>query len=141
MAEAQALPIVFPAHPRTRARIEAAGLETAVRGSRLILTHPLPYLAMLGLMAEAKAVLTDSGGIQEETTALGVPCFTLRTSTERPITVNEGTNTMVGPDPEAIHAGLADLFATGGKAGRIPDRWDGEAAGRIVTVLERALPA
>jgi UDP-N-acetylglucosamine 2-epimerase (non-hydrolysing) len=136
-AESARLPIVFPAHPRTRARIEAAGLEGAVQGSKLILTHPLPYLAMLGMMAEARAVLTDSGGIQEETTALGVPCFTLRTSTERPITVDEGTNTMVGPDPDAIRAGLDDLFATGGKAGRIPDLWDGRAAGRIAEVLGR----
>jgi UDP-N-acetylglucosamine 2-epimerase (non-hydrolysing) len=139
--EAERLPIVFPAHPRTKARIEAAGLEGAVEGSRLILTHPLPYLAMLGMMAEAKAVLTDSGGIQEETTALGVPCFTLRTSTERPITVDEGTNTMVGPDPDAIRAGLDDLFATGGKAGRVPDLWDGQAAGRIVEILARDFAA
>ena len=137
VGEAERLPIIFPAHPRTRGRIEAAGLLDVVAGSRLILTDPLPYLAMLGLMAEAKAVLTDSGGIQEETTALGVPCFTLRTSTERPITVDEGTNTMVGPDPDAIRAGLDDLFATGGKAGRVPDLWDGKAANRIVTVLER----
>ena len=137
VGQAERLPIVFPAHPRTRSRIEAAGLAGTIADSRLILTEPLPYLAMLGLMVEAKAVLTDSGGIQEETTALGVPCFTLRTSTERPITVDEGTNTMVGPDPDAIRAGLDDLFATGGKAGRIPDLWDGQAAGRIVAVLEQ----
>ncbi len=135
MEVARRLPIVFPAHPRTRARIAEAGLEPDLARSAVLMTAPVPYLAMLGLMAEARAVLTDSGGIQEETTALGVPCFTLRTSTERPITIDEGTNTMVGTDRARILAGIDDLLATGGKAGRSPDLWDGEAAGRIVAVL------
>jgi len=129
------LPIVFPAHPRTRGRIAEAGLEPELARSGVLMTSPVPYPAMLGLLAEANAVLTDSGGIQEETTALGVPCFTLRTSTERPITVEEGTNTMVGTDRGRILAGVDDLLATGGKAGRVPELWDGQAAGRIVRVL------
>jgi UDP-N-acetylglucosamine 2-epimerase (non-hydrolysing) len=100
---------------------------------------PIGYRAMLGLMREAKLVLTDSGGIQEETTALGVPCFTLRPNTERPITIAEGTNTLVGTDPGAIHAAFEDLMATGGKAGRRPELWDGRAAERIVEVLVEKL--
>jgi len=92
---------------------------------------------MLGLQRQARLILTDSGGLQEESTALGVPCFTLRPNTERPITLTEGSNTLVGTDPAAIAAAFADLQATGGKAGRIPELWDGHAAERIVAVLER----
>jgi UDP-N-acetylglucosamine 2-epimerase (non-hydrolysing) len=135
MEAAERLPIVFPAHPRTRTRIADAGLEPELARSNVLMTSPVPYLAMLGLLAEARAALTDSGGIQEETTALGVPCFTLRTSTERPITIDEGTNTMVGIDRGRILGGIDDLLATGGKAGRVPELWDGQAAGRIVRVL------
>lgn len=98
---------------------------------------PLGYLQMLGLQRQARLILTDSGGLQEESTALGVPCFTLRPNTERPITLTEGSNTLVGTDPAAIAAAFADLQATGGKAGRIPELWDGHAAERIVAVLER----
>ena len=92
---------------------------------------------LLALMMAARVVLTDSGGIQEETTALGVPCITLRESTERPITVTDGTNTIVGTDPDRIRACFADVLATGGKRGRIPELWDGHAAERIAdeTVL------
>ena len=90
---------------------------------------------MLGLMREARLVLTDSGGIQEETTALGVPCITLRESTERPITVAEGTNTIVGTDPAAIRHAYTDIVNGGGKAGRQPQHWDGRAAERIAAVL------
>jgi UDP-N-acetylglucosamine 2-epimerase (non-hydrolysing) len=88
-------------------------------------------------MKDAKLVLTDSGGIQEETTALGVPCITLRPNTERPITVAEGTNTVVGNDPEKILATVRDILRTGGKAGKIPEFWDGRAAERIAAELER----
>ena len=95
---------------------------------------------MLGLMRDAKLVLTDSGGIQEETTALGVPCLTLRENTERPITIDEGTNTLVGPDPAAIRAAFNDIMANGGKAGRIPEYWDGRAAMRIAHALKGWLP-
>ena len=92
------LPLIFPIHPRTRARIADAGLNSLLEGSRIGLTEPLGYLQLLGLMSEARLVLTDSGGLQEETTALGVPCITLRENTERPITVTQGTNTIVGTD-------------------------------------------
>ena len=86
-------------------------------------------------MRDAKLVLTDSGGIQEETTALGVPCLTLRENTERPITLTEGTNTLVGPDPAAIRAAFAEVMSGGGKAGRIPEYWDGCTAARIAAHL------
>ena len=129
------LPMVFPIHPRTRARIADAGLDDALGASRIALTEPLGYLDLLGLMAEAKVVLTDSGGLQEETTALGVPCITLRENTERPITVTQGTNTVVGTDPAKIRACLDDTLATGGKAGRVPELWDGRAAQRIADIL------
>ena len=94
---------------------------------------------MLGLMARAKLVLTDSGGIQEETTALGVPCLTLRDNTERPIAVEEGTNTVVGTDPARMLATIEEILTTGGKAGRVPALWDGRAAFRIRAALERHL--
>jgi UDP-N-acetylglucosamine 2-epimerase (non-hydrolysing) len=129
------LPLVFPIHPRTRARIHDAGLDGLLADSRIGLTEPLGYLHLLGLMAEARLVLTDSGGLQEETTALGVPCITLRENTERPITVAQGTNTVVGTDPAAIRACFDDILRSGGKAGRVPDLWDGRAAERIASVL------
>ena len=132
---ADRLPIVFPMHPRTRARVEQAGLQALVEHTGLHVLPPINYLAMLGLMRDAKLVLTDSGGIQEETTALGVPCITLRNNTERPITVAEGTNVIVGQDPQRIVAAVDDVLRTGGQAGRIPEYWDGRAAERIVGVL------
>jgi UDP-N-acetylglucosamine 2-epimerase (non-hydrolysing) len=96
---------------------------------------------MLGLMREAKLVLTDSGGIQEETTALGVPCITLRHNTERPITVDEGTNIIAGQSREKILAAAEEIFISGGKAGRIPEYWDGHAADRIAAHLRGWLDA
>jgi UDP-N-acetylglucosamine 2-epimerase (non-hydrolysing) len=90
---------------------------------------------MLALLGEARLVLTDSGGIQEETTALGVPCITLRENTERPITVDEGTNSIVGTDPARIRAAFGEVMASGGKRGRVPALWDGHAAERIVAVI------
>lgn len=132
---AHRLPIVFPMHPRTRARIESAGLQGQLQHPGLHLLPPANYLAMLGLMRDARLVLTDSGGIQEETTALGVPCITLRNNTERPITVTEGTNVVVGQDPQRILESVTDVLQTGGKAGRIPEYWDGRAAERIASVL------
>jgi UDP-N-acetylglucosamine 2-epimerase (non-hydrolysing) len=128
------LPVLFPVHPRTRARIAALGLSTP---SALRLCEPLPYLTFLGLEARARCVLTDSGGIQEETTALGVPCATLRANTERPITVTEGTNRLVGNDPAALRAAVDDILAGLWPSGRCPALWDGQAAGRIVDVLSR----
>jgi UDP-N-acetylglucosamine 2-epimerase (non-hydrolysing) len=94
---------------------------------------------MLGLMRAARLVATDSGGIQEETTALGIPCLTLRDNTERPITLDEGTNTLVGRDPARILAAAREILAGGGKGGRIPEFWDGRAAERIVAVLDRTV--
>lgn len=132
---AENLPLVFPVHPRTRARIEEFGLQAALSAKPFIALPPVDYLQMLGLMRRARMVLTDSGGMQEETTALGIPCLTLRDSTERPITVDEGTNTMVGPDPERIRSVSREVLETGGKAGRIPELWDGHAAQRIAAIL------
>jgi len=128
-------PVIFPLHPRTRGMIEKAGLNHLVEGANMLLLPPMGYLEMLGLMKQARVVLTDSGGIQEETTALGVPCITLRENTERPITVDEGTNTIAGQDPQAILAIYNDVMGGGGKAGRVPHFWDGKAAERIAAVL------
>jgi UDP-N-acetylglucosamine 2-epimerase (non-hydrolysing) len=129
------LPIAFPVHPRTRARIEAAGLADLIAPPRFVALPPLGYHAMLGLMKEARLALTDSGGVQEETTALGVPCLTLRPNTERPITAEEGTNTVVGTDPALIRAAFAEAMKSGGKRGRRPELWDGKAAERVAAVL------
>lgn len=126
----EGIPLVFPVHPRTRARIDSTGLERRF-GPGVVMLPPLGYLEMLALLMAARVVFTDSGGIQEETTALGVPCITLRDSTERPITVTEGTNVIAGTDPEKIRSCFADLAETGGKRGRIPELWDGHAAERI----------
>ncbi len=135
------LPVVFPVHPRTRARIEQGGFGALLKIPALVELPPLDYLEMLGLMRAAKVVLTDSGGLQEETTALGVPCITLRDNTERPITVEEGTNTLIGLNHARILAVVDDVLRDGGKAGRIPDLWDGNAATRIAAVLQQWLAA
>jgi len=134
------LPLVFPVHPRTRAMLQRHALEGLLAAGRVVQLEPLGYLEMLGLMARARLVLTDSGGIQEETTALGVPCITLRDNTERPITVHQGTNTVVGRDPARIRSVFLDILESGGKAGNIPEYWDGQAAGRIAEILARWLP-
>ncbi len=130
------LPVVFPVHPRTSAAIaqKLGGRAPAIRT-----IEPLGYLDFLRLMADARFVLTDSGGVQEETTALGVPCLTLRENTERPITISEGTNLLVGTKPAAIRAEAWKLLASRGKRGRVPALWDGKAAMRIVDVLTREL--
>ena len=132
----QRLPVVFPVHPRTRARIEQGGMGALLKTPKIVALPPLDYLEMLGLMRSAKVVLTDSGGLQEETTALGVPCITLRDNTERPITVEEGTNTLIGLDHARILAVVDEVLRNGGKAGRIPDLWDGQASKRIAVVLQ-----
>jgi UDP-N-acetylglucosamine 2-epimerase (non-hydrolysing) len=129
------LPVVWPVHPRTRARIDNGGLHGLVDSPRIALLPPQGYLEMLGLLSAAKVVLTDSGGIQEETTALAVPCLTMRENTERPITIAEGTNTLVGRDRAKIVAAVDDILATGGKRGRRPELWDGNAAPRIAAHL------
>ncbi len=132
---AEHLPLLFPVHPRTTQCIENAGLNQLVADSQLHLIPPQAYLNMLGLMKDARLVLTDSGGIQEETTALGVPCITLRENTERPITVAEGSNTIVGSSPEKIKSCFDDIMQSGGKAGCTPEYWDGKAAERIAEVI------
>ena len=132
---ADRVPLIFPVHPRTRARIDALELGGLLDTPRVLLLPPLGYLELLGLMAQARLVLTDSGGLQEETTALGVPCITLRENTERPITVERGTNTVVGSKPERILAAVDSVLRDGGKRGRVPDLWDGRAAERIVEVI------
>lgn len=136
---ATATPVVFPVHPRTRSHIEAAGLMGVVDGAHIRLLPPQGYLEMLGLMRSARVVVTDSGGLQEETTALGVPCLTVRENTERPITITQGTNTLVGVDAAAIMAAFNDVLTTGGKAGRQPELWDGKAGQRIAAVLSEGL--
>ena len=133
------LPVAFAVHPRTRAKIEQHGLGAVLEAPSIICVPPLGYLEMLGLMQSARLALTDSGGIQEETTALGVPCVTLRENTERPITVEQGTNTVVGSSPEHILAAVDDILRTGGKAGTVPELWDGRASQRIAAVLREWL--
>ncbi len=132
----QELPVVFAVHPRTRAAIERLldGREPALR-----LIDPLGYLDFLRLMSDARFMLTDSGGVQEETTVLGVPCLTMRENTERPVTITDGTNVLVGSDAERIRAEARKILDGQGKKGRIPDGWDGHAAARIVDVFERDL--
>jgi UDP-N-acetylglucosamine 2-epimerase (non-hydrolysing) len=128
------LPLVFPVHPRTRQRLEALnGRVSTMPGLRL--APPLRYLDFLHLMANARCVLTDSGGIQEETTVLGVPCLTLRTNTERPVTIERGTNRLVGVEPDRIYAAWREAIGGRAPAGELPALWDGKAAGRIVGVL------
>jgi UDP-N-acetylglucosamine 2-epimerase (non-hydrolysing) len=133
------IPVVFPIHPRTRARLEAEpSLQARAEGARgLKLVDPIGYLDFLALTANARLVITDSGGIQEETTALGVPCLTVRHNTERPVTVEVGSNALVGTDPaQVVPAALAVLEGRGQK-GRVPDLWDGRAAERIAPILVR----
>ncbi|HWP44935.1 MAG TPA: UDP-N-acetylglucosamine 2-epimerase (non-hydrolyzing) [Blastocatellia bacterium] len=133
----QRLPLVFPVHPRTRARIEEFGLiETVKSQPNLILTEPLGYLDFLKLFSNSRLVLTDSGGIQEETTALAIPCLTLRQNTERPITVTEGTNRVVGNDPDTIKREAIAALDNPPKKGRVPELWDGHSAVRIVDAIE-----
>jgi len=131
-------PIVFPVHPRTRGRIAEFGLSELVAGASITLQEPLPYMEFLRLWKNAALVLTDSGGFQEETTALGIPCFTLRENTERPITIEEGSNTLVGTSKEKILAAYGRFRAGQTPRGRVPALWDGRAAERIVEVLAPA---
>ena len=134
------LPVVFPVHPRTEDRLPAAGVDLEqLRASGLLLCPPLGYLDFLGLEAKAAFVITDSGGVQEETSALGVRCFTLRGATERPVTVELGTNTLLGLDPESIHAIPAMLGAEDQAPAKIP-LWDGRAGNRAAAVISGFLP-
>jgi UDP-N-acetylglucosamine 2-epimerase (non-hydrolysing) len=132
---ARRIPILFPIHPRTARMLKQFEISTEVRGLKLI--EPLGYLDFIHLERHARFVLTDSGGIQEETTVLGVPCLTLRNNTERPITIAEGTNVLVGNDVERICNGAEGVLNAKEKTGRVPSLWDGKAAERIVSVLRR----
>ena len=127
----QDLAVVFPAHPRTRKRIADFGL----RADQLQILDPLPYLEFLGMQSRATVVITDSGGIQEETTYLGIPCLTLRENTERPVTVSLGTNVLVGRDPDKLRSEISRVLAGEAKKGTIPPLWDGHAGERIAAVL------
>lgn len=146
---AEDVPVVFPAHPRTRKQIaefklgrHLAPLKRGekIRRGRVHLLNPLPYLEFSAMLKGARLVLTDSGGIQEETTVLGVPCLTLRENTERPVTVEIGTNIVVGTSPEAIVREARKILRGEVKRGRVPELWDGHAAERIMGIVA-ALPA
>ena len=136
-AIATEVPVIFPIHPRTQQRLAQAGIT---HHKQLWIMPPVGYLDFLCLLSKATLVLTDSGGIQEETTALGVPCLTLRQNTERPITISHGTNLLVGTDPEKILAAAREILAGNSKAGRLPPLWDGKAAERIVDTLLQCVP-
>jgi UDP-N-acetylglucosamine 2-epimerase (non-hydrolysing) len=129
------LPVIFPVHPRTRSRLDGLQLPPGIQ-----IMEPMGYLDFLALESQARLVLTDSGGVQEETTVLGVPCLTLRDTTERPITITEGTNSVVGRDPELIRAGFARIL-TEGVPPRRPALWDGHASDRIADALMDLEPA
>lgn len=131
------IPIIFPVHPRTLKKMRKFRLRS--RGENLRLMEPLGYVDFLKLYMNARFVMTDSGGIQEETTYLGIPCLTLRENTERPITISEGTNILVGTDKEKIIREGLKILDQKGKTGGVPELWDGKAAGRIVKILRETM--
>lgn len=133
------VPLVCPLHPRTQGNIRRFGLESVIETPRIAVLPPQGYLETLGLLANATVVLTDSGGLQEETTALGVPCLTMRDNTERPITIEQGTNALVGRDRSVVARLVDEILRSGGKKGRVPELWDGRAAERIADHLSRWL--
>jgi UDP-N-acetylglucosamine 2-epimerase (non-hydrolysing) len=128
------IPIIFPVHPRTKANIAKFNVQL---NDNFVITKPLPYMDFLNLWRDAKIVLTDSGGLQEETTALGIPCLTLRNNTERPITIEQGTNILVGTSHDDIVRAAKQVLDGKAKNGRIPELWDGKAAERIVDHLRK----
>ncbi len=132
---ARELPMVFPIHPRTQQRIERFGLTQQLQAKGIIQLPPAGYLDFLALTSQARVIVTDSGGLQEESTALGIPCLTTRANTERPITVEEGTSTLVGSDTERLRHSLRLVLNDAYKQGRCPALWDGHAAERIAAVL------
>jgi len=132
------LPMVFPVHPRTRSRIEKFELTANLNGkpgAQLIALEPLGYLDFLALTSQARMIITDSGGLQEESTALGIPCLTVRWNTERPITVEQGTSTLVGNDAEKLREKIFEVLENRYKSGVCPELWDGKAAQRIANIL------
>lgn len=137
---ARRVPVVLPLHPRTRDSLIRHDLMELLQGiEALTLTEPLGYLDFMKLVCDARAVITDSGGIQEETTYLKIPCLTMRENTERPVTIDVGTNILVGCDPDRLLAELDDVLRGDSKAGGVPDYWDGHAAERIVEIFCRQL--
>ena len=136
---AKELPIVFPCHPRTRQQLDRSRYkhvqDRTQKSSGLIVVEPLGYMEFLSLLSEARLVLTDSGGIQEETTVLGIPCLTLRENTERPVTIEQGTNVLVGTSPYRIMTAISKVLNGACSEGRVPDLWDGKAAERIAEIL------
>jgi len=133
---ARELPFVFPVHPRTQHRLERFGLSDRLRrAAGMILVPPLGYLDFLALSSQARLVITDSGGLQEESTVLGIPCLTMRAHTERPVTVEQGTSTLVGNDPRRLGMLIRTIIGNAYKQGSAPSLWDGKAAGRIAKVL------
>ena len=133
------LPVIFPVHPRTKKRIDEAGLLAGASNIRCV--EPMGYLEFLAVTSQAKLILTDSGGLQEESTALNVPCLTLRENTERPITVTVGTNLVVGTDSKRIQLEVSKILSGQGKKGRVPELWDGRAGERIAALYGRILNA
>jgi UDP-N-acetylglucosamine 2-epimerase (non-hydrolysing) len=129
---ARHLPVVWPVHPRAKAQLEKSGLWGRLQTPNIVCLPPQGYLEMVGLMRDAKVVITDSGGVQEETTALGVPCLTLRHNTERPITVTHGTNRLVGCDPAAAWKAIQRVLDGDVPRGRVPAGWDGQGAHRLM---------
>lgn len=135
ITHSQGLPLIFPVHPRTKKILENMGITH----NKLHMVEPLGYLEFNYLVERAKAVVTDSGGITEETTVMGIPCMTLRDNTERPETITEGTNELIGTDPQAIQPAMEKLFSGQWKKGSIPEKWDGKTADRIVEMLLQVL--
>jgi UDP-N-acetylglucosamine 2-epimerase (non-hydrolysing) len=130
------MPVVFPVHPRTSAKLKEFELLERLEAARgVTLLEPLGYLDCLSLTSKARVIVTDSGGLQEESTALEVPCLTMRENTERPITVSEGTSTLVGNDAAKLHACLNQVLNGTYRAGRCPELWDGKASERIAAIL------
>jgi len=127
------IPLVFPIHPRTRHRLEKT--DYLINGAPLRFVDPLGYLDFLALQKHARFVITDSGGIQEETTYLGIPCLTVRKNTERPVTVTVGTNTLVGQDVNRLRQTVGEILDGQGKRGSIPPLWDGHAGERIANII------
>jgi len=132
---ADRVPVVFPAHPRTKKKMTQLGMLDSVSDGRLKIIEPLGYLDFLALQSSSFFVLTDSGGIQEETTYLRIPCITMRENTERPVTVDVGSNILTGPHPAKVLEAVQLILDGKAKRGRIPDLWDGKTAERIVTIL------
>lgn len=136
LAEAsQEVPLVFPVHPRTQHQMERSGLTERLNGHRIAFVPPLGYLDFLALTSQARLIVTDSGGLQEESTALGIPCLTVRPNTERPVTVSDGTSTLVGKDPQLLRSLLRAILDGRYKCGQCPPLWDGHAAERIAAIL------